>query len=189
MENYLIGNPRQTKPASNDEYGAVRWEILAKGPITLSDNEFINLVTNHGCPFYGALVRDGYDGTQSFTTMWKKQTLVGVDFDDCTIPWKDMVLHYKRVGLCPWFAYETFSGPGNYRLIFKVDPSDNGTQEDWAHTIKVMAHIGGTSSDKKSGGSLRMWQGSLSGTLYCARTGKETLLRSNMFNFESKAIR
>lgn len=183
---YQIGLPRSIKPSSEEEYYSVRQCIIDRGQQSLEDAEFISQVTEEGRPFYGCLF--GEDSTP-FKESWQRQVLVGIDYDDCETAWKTLLLHIKRVGLCPWFGYRTFGGAGNFRFVFKVDSEDTGREEQWAHTIKVLSHLSGTQADHKAIGVRRLWQGTNSGTLFVSKESKVTLLTSDLFNFCSKAIR
>ena len=51
-----IGDPRTAKPASLQEYGKLREQMIQSPWACLSEQDFIRLVTEQGCPFYQALM-------------------------------------------------------------------------------------------------------------------------------------
>jgi hypothetical protein len=104
-----LGDPRQSKPDTLQEYGKLRKKMIQRPWEAVSEVDFIRLVTEKGCPFYGALLngRDLMD-LQFEKLCWRTQTLVGLDFDFCIVPGKDMVQWFDFFAMKPWLGYFTF---------------------------------------------------------------------------------
>jgi len=182
----ILGQPMKQKYSSNEECEALKAELRLQPAYNfLLTRDFIRGVVEEGRPFFG------YEPDPE-THEWKRQTLVGVDFDHYThcTP-REVVNHYKRLGFNPWFAYQTFSGPGHFRLIFKVVPSKRFSIEDWHHTIKLLQGFGGVGVDKAPTEPTRCWQGSYGegNLIYLSRPDEETLISPDMFNINSSAVR
>lgn len=174
------------KYSSNDECDALKAKLRLERAWNFEDEAaFLKGVTEEGRPFFGFV--------PTLTTHeWSSQTLVGVDFDKYThASPREVVNHYKRLGFNPWFAYETWSGPSNFRLVFKVDEDTRYTYKDWHMTIRLLQGFGGVGVDKAPTEPTRCWQGvyGKDKLLYLAKEGFETRVSPKMFNHNSFAVR
>ncbi len=178
----ITGLPRMTKPSSLEEYDRIKAAALLANETQPLDLSFVTEVTTKGLPFYGY--------TQDAFGEWKSQTLVGLDFDDCPLDPADTVRHYKRLGFNPWFAYTTFGGTGNYRIIFKCAEGE-WEESQWKSFIRIFSYFAGQCVDLAACNPRRFWQGVYGeGNLfYLAKEGCETLLTPTLFNFQPKAVR
>ena len=90
--------PRTAKPETLQEYGKLREKMIQSPWVALSEVDFIDYVTQQGCPFYSALMQ-GRDlmELQYEKLVWRTQSLVGLDFDVCDIPGTDMVEWFRPV--------------------------------------------------------------------------------------------
>ena len=50
-----LGKPRTAKPQTLQEYGKLREQMIQRPWECVSEVDFIRLVTEKGCPFYGGL--------------------------------------------------------------------------------------------------------------------------------------
>lgn len=180
-----LGQPRTAKPATQHEYGIMRNQMIQSPWVALSDEEFIKRVTVEGSPFYGALMhgRDLME-LQSETAVWRAQSLVGLDFDDCDISSREMVQIFTDQNLAPWVGYNTFSndpagnGGESYRLLWKVDIDLNLTYQECSQALKRMRALSRERSDKFSNNPTRLWQGTNSGCFFFNPRSKKVNLRS-----------
>ena len=185
---------RKEKPQSMVEYGKLRDHVIQRPWESLSDDYFLNLVTERGCTFYGCLFK-GLDlmELQFQKLCWHTQTAIGVDFDKCCIGPEEMVSHYSELGFTPWVAYRTFSdgktpGKSSYRLLWKVDIDLNVTYEQTRDFIKKFAALAGKGlADKHSMDPSRMWQGSTKGCLHHHSDSKALNLLVSTFTNSDKA--
>jgi hypothetical protein len=178
-----LGLPRTAKPASLSEYGKLREKMIQSPWVALSEVDFINYVTEQGCPFYQALM-DGRDlmELQYEKLVWRTQSLVGLDFDVCEVSGYDMAKHFQYLGMKPWLGYFTFSNdPANngqsYRLLWRVDTDLNLTYDECARALKKMRALTNNLADKHAANPTRMWQGSRSGFFHYAHDGKRLNLK------------
>ena len=51
-----LGAPRTAKPATLQEYGKLREQMIQKPWVALSEVDFVRAVTEQGCPFYQSLM-------------------------------------------------------------------------------------------------------------------------------------
>jgi hypothetical protein len=178
-----LGAPRTSKPATLAEYGKMREKIIQQPWECVSEHEFINLVTEKGCPFYGGLM-NGRDlmEIQYEKLVWRMQSLVGLDFDVCEVSGDNMTKHFQYLGLKPWLGYYTFSNnPANagqsYRLLWRVDTDLNLTYDECATALKKMRTMTNNMSDKNAANPTRLWQGTNSGFFHYAHDGKRLNLK------------
>ena len=170
-----LGKPRAAKPATIQEYGKLR-DVMIQSPwVALNEDDFIDLVTNKGTPFYGCLF-NGHDllteadGHQK--NCWRQQTVVALDFDKCPVGPLTMSEHFTSRGYEPWFTYRTFSDSEtdfhySYRLVWRVEDDLNVSYDEVRQFIKGFAekHACGH-ADKHSMDASRLWQGSTKGVVY-----------------------
>jgi hypothetical protein len=181
MTNTLVchlGDPRTAKPQSLQEYGKLRERMIQREWVALSEVDFVRAVTEQGCPFYSALMnsRDLME-LQYEKLVWRHQSLVGLDFDDCEVSGDDMVKHFQYLGLRPWLGYYTFSSgkvPGrqSYRLLWRTETDLNLTYDQCAQALKAMRAMSNGLSDKFACNPTRLWQGTNSGFFHFASDGK-----------------
>jgi len=178
-----LGDPRQSKPDTLQEYGKLRKKMIQRPWEAVSEVDFIRLVTEKGCPFYGALLngRDLMD-LQFEKLCWRTQTLVGLDFDFCIVPGKDMVQWFDFFAMKPWLGYFTFSNDGrfrnqSYRLLWRVDTDLNLSYDECARALKNLRKQSGDHSDKHAANPTRMWQGTNSGFFHYAHDAKRLNLK------------
>jgi hypothetical protein len=185
MDNVLchLGLPRTAKPASLAEYGKLREQMIQRPWASLSEVDFINYVTEQGCPFYSALMhgRDLME-LQYEKLVWRTQSLVGLDFDVCQIGGKEMTMIFDSFGMKPWLGYYTFSndpanGGQSYRLLWRVESDLNLSYAECASALKKMRLLSGNRADKHAANPTRMWQGSRSGFFHYAHDGKRLNLK------------
>jgi hypothetical protein len=162
-----LGAPRSAKPATLQEYGKLREQMIQRPWVTLSEVDFVRAVTEQGCPFYSALMQ-GRDlmELQYEKLVWRTQSLVGLDFDVCDISGDDMRKHFQYLGLQPWLGYFTFSNGGakqSYRLLWRVDTDLNLTYDECSRALKKMRALTNNLADKHAANPTRMWQGTNSG--------------------------
>ncbi len=171
MKNVLchLGDPRSAKPTTLQEYGKLREKIIQREWVSLPEYAFVHLVTERGCPFYGGLLNGRDLQELRFEKLcWRTQSLVGLDFDVCTVSEAEMSLMFDNLGIRPWLSYFTFSsgsvpGTQSYRLLWRVDIDLNLTYDECARALKKMRLLSGKLSDKHASNPTRMWQGSNSG--------------------------
>jgi hypothetical protein len=186
-----LGKPLAAKPQTIQEYGKLR-DVMIQSPwVALDEDNFIDLVTNKGTPFYGCLF-NGHDllteadGHQK--NCWRQQTMVALDFDKCPIGPPTMSEHFAGRGYEPWFAYRTFSDSEtdfhySYRLVWRVEDNLNVSYDEVRSFIKEFAgqHAGGF-ADKHSMDASRLWQGSTKGVVYKGKNPVTLNLRGGAFN-------
>jgi hypothetical protein len=172
-----LGAPRTAKPGTLQEYGKLREQMIQRQWVTLSEVDFIDYVTQQGCPFYSALM-NGRDlmELQYEKLCWRTQTLAGLDFDVCDIPASDMIGWMTHKGLRPWLGYYTFSNnPANagesYRLLWRVDTDLNLTYDECARALKELKKYSFNRADKHACNPSRMWQGTRSGFFHYDANG------------------
>ena len=178
-----LGAPRTAKPASLQEYGKLREQMIQRNWVSLHEHDFVRAVTEQGCPFYSALM-NGRDlmEMQFEKLVWRTQTLVGLDFDVCHISADDMAKHFQYLGLRPWLGYYTFSnnaanGGESYRLLWRVDTDLNVTYDECARALKKMRALTNNLADKHAANPTRMWQGTNSGFFHYDTNGKRLNLK------------
>jgi hypothetical protein len=178
-----LGAPRTAKPATLQEYGALRERMIMAPWVAVSEVDFINYVTQQGCPFYGGLC-NGRDlmELQYEKLVWRTQSLVGLDFDVCDIPAADMVGWLTHKGLRPWLGYYTFSngtkGPGeSYRLLWRVDTDLNLSYDECAAALKELKKYSFNRADKHACNPTRLWQGTNSGFFHYDANAKRLNLK------------
>ena len=178
-----LGAPRTAKPASLAEYGKLREKMIQRPWESVHEHEFIRLVTEKGCPFYGAIL-NGRDlqELQFEKLCWRTQSLVGLDFDVCCVSATDMANHFQYLGLKPWLGYYTFSndvanGGQSYRLLWRVDTDLNLKYDECAVALKKMRSMTNNLADKHAANPTRMWQGTNSGFFHYAHDGKRINLK------------
>lgn len=186
-----LGDPRTSKPATLREYGKLREVMIQRPWVSLPEHEFINLVTQQGTPFYGALL-NGRDlmELQYEKLCWRTQQLVGLDFDVCHISGDDMQKHFQYLGLNPWLGYYTFSnnssnGGQSYRLLWRTETDLNLKYEDVTAAVKSMRRMSGNLADKHAANPTRMWQGTNSGFFHYDSQGVRLNLREMSRVYES----
>jgi len=164
-----LGDPRQSKPATLQEYGKLREKMIQRPWVSLSEVEFIRAVTEQGSPFYAALMngRDLMD-LQFEKLCWRTQSLVGLDFDACEISGDNMAKHFQYLGLKPWLGYYTFSNGEvprrqSYRLLWRVETDLNLSYDQCAAALKQMRSLSNNLADKHAANPTRMWQGTTKG--------------------------
>ena len=183
---------RDSKPQTIQEYGQLRDVMIQREWSSVDDEFFIENVTRRGCTFYGCLF-NGHDllteanGHQK--ECWRMQTLVGLDFDKCSISPEVMVEHFINEGYEPWLAYCTFSDGvtegRSYRLLWKVEANLNMTYEQVGKAIKSFATFAGGFADKHSMDPSRLWQGSDKGTVYYSSTAAKLDLSKGFLSCSS----
>ena len=185
MENVLchLGDPRTAKPSTLAEYGKMRERMIQRNWVSLPEHDFIRLVTERGCPFYGALL-NGRDlmELQYEKLCWRTQSLVGLDFDVCDVTSGEMTALFTGHGLRPWLSYYTFSsgsvpGTQSYRLLWRVDTDLNTSYEETARALKKLRLMSGNLADKHAANPTRMWQGSNGGFSHYAADGARLNLK------------
>ena len=165
-----IGNPRSAKPQTLQEYGKLREQIIQRPWKSLEPLEFAHLVTEKGCPFYGALM-NGIDlmELQYEKLCWRMQKIAGLDFDKTEIRPNEMVERFENLGLRPWLAYPTFSDRTtgknirSYRLLWQVESDLNLSYAQTTIALKKLRELSGNLADKFATNCTRMWQGSTHG--------------------------
>ena len=173
-----LGDPRQSKPETLQEYGKLRERMIQRPWESLHEYEFIRLVTEKGCPFYGGLL-NGRDlmELQFEKLCWRTQTLVGLDFDVCEISGNDMRKHFQYLGLQPWLGYYTFSNDParnagqSYRLLWRVETDLNLSYDQCSRALKKMRALTNNLADKHAANPTRMWQGTNSGFFHYDTNG------------------
>lgn len=178
-----LGDPRVAKPSSLAEYGKLREKMIQRPWEAVSEVDFVHLVTELGCPFYGALLngRDLMD-LQFEKLCWRTQSLVGLDFDVCSVSGNDMAKHFQYLGLKPWLGYYTFSndpskGGQSYRLLWRVETDLNLSYDECARALKKMRAMSNNLADKHAANPTRMWQGSNSGFFHYDANGERLRLK------------
>jgi hypothetical protein len=176
-----LGAPRTSKPASLSEYGKLREQMIQRPWESVSEVDFIRLVTEKGCPFYGGLC-NGRDlmELQFEKLVWRTQSLVGLDFDVCDISGNDMRKHFQYLGLQPWLGYYTFSNAGSkqsYRLLWRVEIDLNLSYDECSRALKKMRAKTNNLADKHAANPTRMWQGTNSGFFHYDTNGKRLNLK------------
>jgi hypothetical protein len=178
-----LGDPRVAKPSSLAEYGKLREKMIQRPWEAVSEVDFVHLVTELGCPFYGALLngRDLMD-LQFEKLCWRTQSLVGLDFDVCCVSGDNMAKHFQYLGLKPWLGYYTFSndpanGGESYRLLWRVDTDLNLSYDECARALKQMRTMTNNLADKHAANPTRMWQGTTSGFFHYAHDAKRLNLK------------
>jgi len=178
-----LGAPRTAKPASLAEYGKLREQMIQRPWVSLSEQEFIEAVTRKGCPFYSALM-NGRDlmEMQYEKLVWRTQSLVGLDFDVCSVNGLDMVEWFKFFDMEPWLGYFTFSNDGrfrnqSYRLLWRVDTNLNLSYDECARALKTMKKQSGDLADKHAANPTRLWQGTNCGHFHYAPDAKRLDLK------------
>ncbi len=178
-----LGAPRTAKPATLQEYGKLREQMIQKPWVCLSEVDFIRYVTEQGCPFYSALMQGRDLMEKQFEKLcWRTQSLVGLDFDVCEISGDDMRKHFQYLGLQPFLGYYTFSndasnGGESYRLLWRVDTDLNVNYDECARALKKMRALTNNLADKHAANPTRMWQGTNSGFFHYAHDGKRLNLK------------
>jgi len=181
-----LGKPRVAKPQTLQEYGQLR-DVMIQSPwVYLDQEEFIDLVSNQGTPFYSCLF-NGHDllteadGHQK--NCWRQQTIVALDFDKCPVGPLTMSEHFTARGYEPWFTYRTFSDSEtnlhySYRLVWRVEDDLNVSYDEVRQFIKGFAekHANGF-ADKHSMDASRLWQGSTKGVVYKGKNPVTLCLR------------
>lgn len=178
-----LGDPRVAKPATLAEYGKLREKMIQRPWEAVSEVDFVHLVTELGCPFYGALLngRDLMD-LQFEKLCWRTQSLVGLDFDVCPVSGNDMAKHFQYLGLKPWLGYYTFSndpskGVQSYRLLWRVETDLNLSYDECARALKKMRAMSNNLADKHAANPTRMWQGSNNGFFHYDTNGERLRLK------------
>ena len=164
-----LGDPRQSKPETLQEYGKLRERMIQRDWVSLSEVDFVRAVTEQGTPFYGALL-NGRDlqELQFEKLCWRTQSLVGLDFDVCHISADNMTKHFQYLGMKPWLSYPTFSNGGSqgrqsYRLLWRVESDLNVTYDEVSTAIKKMRAMSNNLADKHAANPTRLWQGTNAG--------------------------
>ena len=178
-----LGAPRQSKPASLAEYGKLREQMIMSPWVALSEVDFVNYVTQQGCPFYGGLC-NGRDlmELQYEKLVWRTQSIVGLDFDVCEVSAEDMRKHFQYLGMQPFLGYFTFSNnPANkgqsYRLLWRVECDLNLTYDECSRALKKMRALTNNLADKHAANPTRLWQGTNSGFFHYDANGKRLNLK------------
>jgi hypothetical protein len=176
-----LGLPRQAKPETLQEYGALRERMIMAPWVALSEVDFINYVTQQGCPFYGGLC-NGRDlmELQYEKLVWRTQSLVGLDFDVCCVGADDMRKHFQYLGLQPWLGYFTFSNAGekqSYRLLWRVETDLNLSYDECSRALKKMRALTNNLADKHAANPTSLWQGTNSGFFHYDANGKRLNLK------------
>jgi len=178
-----LGDPRQSKPGSLAEYGKLREKMIQRPWESVHEFEFIRLVTEKGCPFYGALL-NGRDlmELQFEKLCWRTQTIVGLDFDVCEVSGNDMVQWFDYFGMKPWLGYFTFSNDGrfrnqSYRLLWRVETDLNLSYDECSRALKKMRALTNNLADPHANNPSRLWQGTNSGFFHYDTNGVRLDLR------------
>ena len=176
-----LGAPRTAKPRTLQEYGKLREQMIQRPWESVSEVDFIRLVTEKGCPFYGGLC-NGRDlmELQFEKLVWRTQSLVGLDFDVCDISSDDMRKHFQYLGLQPWLGYYTFSNAGSkqsYRLLWRVETDLNLSYDECSRALKKMRALTNNLADKHALNPSRLWQGTNSGFFHYDTNGKRLNLK------------
>jgi hypothetical protein len=106
---------------------------------------------------------------QSEKAVWKMQSILGLDFDCCTLNATEMVDLFRSIGKEPFLVYHTFSndpianGGESYRLLWKVDIDLNLTYQECSAAIQAMRRISLGNADKFCCNPTRLFQGCNSG--------------------------
>lgn len=179
-----LGDPRKAKPATTQEYGKLRDQIIQKPWSCLSERDFIHRVTRLGCPFYSALM-NGRDlmEKQSEKLCWRLQTLVALDFDACPVSVNQMIGFFRENCLAPWASYYTFSnksrkGGESYRLLWRVENDLNLSYEECSSALRTLRLMTGGLADARANNPTRMWQGCNSGVFHYDHLSRPLVLRS-----------
>jgi hypothetical protein len=170
-----LGAPRTAKPATLQEYGKLREQMIQRNWVSLSEVDFVRAVTEQGCPFYGAIL-NGRDlmELQFEKLCWRTQSLVGLDFDVCEVSGDDMRKHFQYLGMQPWLGYYTFSCNGpqqSYRLLWRVETDLNLSYDECSRALKKMRALTNNLADKHAANPTRMWQGTNSGFFHYDTNG------------------
>jgi hypothetical protein len=178
-----LGNPRTAKPATLQEYGALRERMIMAPWVAVSEVDFVRAVTEQGCPFYGGLC-NGRDllELQFEKLVWRTQSLVGLDFDVCEVSADDMCKHFQYLGMQPWLVYPTFSNgttPGrqSYRLVWRTQCDLNLTYDECSRALKKMRLLSNNFADKFALNPTRMFQGSNAGFFHYDTNAKRLNLK------------
>jgi hypothetical protein len=189
-----LGDPRQSKPETLQEYGKLRERMIQRPWESLHEHEFIRLVTEKGCPFYGGLL-NGRDlmELQFEKLCWRTQTIVGLDFDVCKVSGNDMVQWFEWFDMKPWLGYFTFSNDGrfrnqSYRLLWRVETDLNLSYDECARALKAMRAQSGNLADKHAANPTRMWQGTNSGFFHYAHDAKRLNLKELAYNAQMPTV-
>jgi hypothetical protein len=153
------------KPTELSFYGKLREKMIQKPWDYVDTNDFIQRVTWRGTAFYGAIF-DGHDlmnvDGQTQRSVWRAQSIIGVDFDHCPVHPQAMAKHYLDLGYMPWLAYKTFSsgkdGLYSFRLLWRVEVDHNVSYEQWKSVIDYLANLTEW-GDPRARDCTRMWQG------------------------------
>ena len=178
-----LGAPRTAKPKTLQEYGKLREQMIQRPWESVSEVDFIRLVTEKGCPFYSALMNGGDLMELQFEKLvWRTQSLVGLDFDVCEVSGSNMANHFQYLGMKPWLGYYTFSndpakGGESYRLLWRVDTDLNLSYDECARALKELKRLSFNRADKHAANPTRMWQGTNSGFFHYAVDGKQLNLK------------
>jgi len=180
-----IGNPRQSKPATLAEYGKLREQMIQRDWACLSEENFIRLVTEKGCPFYGALM-NGRDlmELQFEKLCWRSQSLVGLDFDDVEFDVQTVTQWFAKIHkIPPWLVYHTFShedgtGVNSFRVLWRAEIDLNLSYDQVAAALKVLRGLSCDRADKHAANPTRMWQGTLSGAAFYDPQAPELNIRN-----------
>jgi len=165
-----LGAPRQSKPATLQEYGKLRESIIMSPWAYIPEIDFIKAVTEKGQPFYSCLfTRDLMELGQE-KLCWRQQVFAGAVFDAVSIYVLGMVERFSGMGLTPHFSYHTFShvpnsGTHNYRLVWRTATDLSLTYDETFKALKKIRELSGNLSDKNACSVSRMWQGSNSGVV------------------------
>jgi hypothetical protein len=164
-----LGLPRTAKPETLAEYGKLRERMIMSPWVALSEVDFIDYVTQQGCPFYSALM-NGRDlmELQYEKLVWRTQQLCGLDFDVCEISADDMRKHFQYLGFQPWLVYPTFSNGSvpnrqSYRLLWRTECDLNLTYNECSLALKKLRSLSNGMADKHALNPTRMFQGSNAG--------------------------
>ena len=177
-----LGSPRTAKPATLQEYGALRERIITSPWAYIPEIDFIKAVTEQGVPFYSCLfTRDLYELGQE-KLCWRQQVFSGADFDAVEVPVLEMVETFSEMGLVPHFSYHTFShrpdsGLHNYRLVWRTETDLSLTYDETFKALKKIRELSGNLSDGKATSVSRLWQGSNSGVVTYAPDASHLNLR------------
>lgn len=164
-----LGDPRKGKPETLQEYGKLREKLIQQPWACMSETEFLHKVTVQGCPFYQALMNGRDLMEHQFEKLcWRMQTFIGLDFDACPIPAKQMIRFFRNGGLEPWATYHSFSNGSqankeSYRLLWRVETDLSVNYDQCSHALKRMREMTGGWADKHALNPTRLWQGTNSG--------------------------
>jgi len=167
-----LGQPRNAKPQTLQEYGKLRERLIQKPWTSIPEVDFVDAVCNKGTPFYQALMNSRDLMELNFERLcWRLQVFAGADFDKCEVSALEMVRHFTSQGMKPFLAYNSFShnpseGLHNYRLLWRVT-TDLNLSYDQSHTaLKKIRELSGNLSDKAASNCTRLWQGTRSGAVH-----------------------